>query len=63
MRMNIQRLIGTPMAEVERALILATLESCGDNKTEAAKLLGLSVRTMHYKIKRYAAGKAGRGRA
>ena len=51
--MNIQSLIGTPIEQVERALVLATLEACNGNKTAAARLLGISIRTMYYKLERY----------
>jgi two-component system response regulator HydG len=40
-----------PMAEVERIAILATLESAGGNKTEAARRLGLTARTLSNKLK------------
>lgn len=51
--MNIKSLIGKPIEKVERALILATLESCGGNKTAAARMLGVSVKTMYNKLARY----------
>ena len=51
--MNIKPLIGKPIEKVERALILATLESCGGNKTAAARMLGVSVKTMYNKLERY----------
>ena len=40
-----------PMADVERIAILATLESTGGNKTEAARRLGLTARTLSNKMK------------
>ena len=49
----IELLIGTPIEQVERGLILATLESCNGNKTAAARVLGISIRTMYYKLERY----------
>ena len=39
------------MADVERIAILATLESSGGNKTEAARRLGLTARTLSNKMK------------
>ncbi len=39
--------------EVERKLILRALGAAGDNKAEAARLLGVSERTLWYKLKRY----------
>jgi two-component system response regulator AtoC len=40
--------------EVERKLILRALGVASDNKAEAARLLGVSERTLWYKLKRYA---------
>ena len=34
-------------------LILRTLESTGQNKTRAAEILGISLKTMHNKLKEY----------
>ncbi|MFT7670494.1 MAG: DNA-binding NtrC family response regulator [Planctomycetota bacterium] len=45
------RLANLPVAEIERIAILATLESTGGNKTEAARRLGLTARTLSNKIK------------
>ena len=39
------------MADVERVAILSTLESTGGNKTEAARRLGLTARTLSNKMK------------
>jgi DNA-binding NtrC family response regulator len=39
--------------EVEKRLIRNVLASTGDNRTEAASILGISVRQLHYKIKQY----------
>ncbi len=44
-----------PLEEVERELILKALSSCGGNRTQAAKLLGISVRTLRNKLKLYRA--------
>jgi len=46
---------GTKLKDAERGLILATLESTGGNRTRAAELLGVSVRTMRNKIREYRA--------
>jgi DNA-binding NtrC family response regulator len=46
----IYSLCGHHLFEIERALILATLERCDWNRTHAAKQLGISVRTMRNKI-------------
>jgi transposase len=39
--------------EVERRLIVLTLEKTAGNKTKAAKLLGVSLKTLHNKLRRY----------
>ena len=41
--------------EVERALVVQTLARCDGNRTHAARVLGLSVRTLRNKIRLYAA--------
>jgi DNA-binding NtrC family response regulator len=38
------------LSQVERATILATLAECHDNRTQAAKKLGISRRTLIYKL-------------
>jgi DNA-binding NtrC family response regulator len=45
---------GLPLREVERRHILGTLHQVHGNRTEAAKLLGISVRCLQYKLKAYA---------
>lgn len=47
-------LVGLPMAEVEKSLILATLRQTAGNRTHAAQLLGISIRTMRNKLREYA---------
>ena len=44
---------GATLEEVEREAILRMLDSVGDNKSEAAKRLGISRKTLHTKLKRY----------
>jgi DNA-binding NtrC family response regulator len=39
------------LSQVERATILATLKECGGNRTHAAKKLGISRRTLIYKLR------------
>ena len=39
--------------ELARKLILRALQTTGDNKIQAARLLGVSERTLWYKLKRY----------
>ncbi len=45
--------LGTTVAAMEKELILKTLENCGDNRTRAAKILAISVRTLRNKLKEY----------
>ncbi|MGK6308308.1 sigma-54-dependent transcriptional regulator [Variovorax sp. DT-64] len=45
--------VGTPLAEVERQLILATFEYCGQNKERTAALLGISMKTLYNRLKEY----------
>jgi len=46
-------LVGHTIAEVERGLILATLDRCRGNRTTAAGILGISVRTMRNKLRHF----------
>lgn len=46
-------LVGRSMADVERALILQTLEHCSGNRTTASTILGISVRTMRNKLRSF----------
>jgi transcriptional regulator with PAS, ATPase and Fis domain len=41
---------GTTVEEAERRLILMTLEHTHDNKTRAAEILGISLKTLHNKL-------------
>jgi DNA-binding NtrC family response regulator len=45
---------GTTVAEVERQLIFLTLQHTGGNKTRAAEMLGISLKTLHNKLNRLA---------
>ncbi len=49
--------IGTSVDAAERELILQTLAGTGQNKTRAAELLGISLKTLHNKLKEYEAGR------
>ncbi len=48
------RLVGRTVADVERDLILETLTHCLGNRTHAANILGISIRTLRNKLKLYA---------
>ncbi|HXP22962.1 MAG TPA: sigma-54 dependent transcriptional regulator [Candidatus Sulfotelmatobacter sp.] len=50
--------IGTTVDAMERELILQTLQATGNNKTRAAELLGVSLKTLHNKLKEYGSEKA-----
>jgi DNA-binding NtrC family response regulator len=43
---------GMTVDEAERKLIIATLEAAGNNKTRAAEMLGISLKTLHNKLNR-----------
>ena len=45
--------VGMTMAEIERAAIQKTLTEADGNKTEAAKILDIGVRTLHRKLDAY----------
>ena len=47
-------LVGRTVAEVEQDLILDTLDHCVGNRTHAAKILGISIRTLRNKLNEYA---------
>ncbi|HYM12048.1 MAG TPA: sigma-54 dependent transcriptional regulator [Bryobacterales bacterium] len=47
--------VGATVAEAEKALILKTLEHTHNNKTRAAEILGISLKTLHNKLKEYGA--------
>jgi len=46
-------LVGHTVAEVERDLILDTLDHCFGNRTHAANILGISIRTLRNKLAQY----------
>jgi DNA-binding NtrC family response regulator len=45
--------VGTSLEDAEKALILKTLVANGNNKTRAADVLGISLKTLHNKLKAY----------
>ncbi len=46
-------MVGRTVADVERALIIDTLEHCLGNRTHAANILGISIRTLRNKLRLY----------
>jgi DNA-binding NtrC family response regulator len=48
-------LIGSTVGEIEQELMLQTLARCDGNRTRAARVLGVSVRTLRNKIRQYSA--------
>ena len=48
-----QSMVGRTVAEVERDLIIDTLTHCLGNRTHAANILGISIRTLRNKLKLY----------
>src|SRR5277367_2090606 len=45
--------VGTTVGEAEKLLILKTLQTTNNNKTRAAEMLGISLKTLHNKLKEY----------
>jgi len=45
--------VGSTVAEVERRLMLATLEQCGGTKEKAAQMLGVSLKTLYNRLREY----------
>ena len=43
----------TPLEEIEKVTILKTMEATGGNKSEAARRLGITRKTLHKKLKAY----------
>jgi DNA-binding NtrC family response regulator len=50
---NLAAFVGQTVAEVEQKLILDTLTHCLGNRTHAANILGISIRTLRNKLKEY----------
>jgi len=46
--------VGTTVDEAERQLIVRTLAALGNNKARTAEVLGISLKTLHNKLHRYA---------
>ena len=52
-------MVGTSLAEVERRLILATLKRCQGDKTAAAQILGISLKTLYNRLNAYRSAETG----
>ncbi|MGB1077079.1 MAG: sigma-54-dependent transcriptional regulator [Bdellovibrionales bacterium] len=50
---GVEGLVGKTIADVERQMILNTLDHCLGNRTHAAKVLGISIRTLRNKLNAY----------
>lgn len=48
-----ETMVGRTVAQVEQDLILQTLDHCLGNRTHAANILGISIRTLRNKLKQY----------
>jgi len=55
--------VGTTVSEAEKALIQLTLQHTRNNKTRAAEILGISLKTLFNKLKEYGAAEAADGAA
>jgi DNA-binding NtrC family response regulator len=49
----LQCTVGTPLAEMEKKTIFATLEHCRGNKKRAAEILGVSLKTLYNRLTEY----------
>jgi DNA-binding NtrC family response regulator len=56
---GVQFAIGTTVEDAEKGLILRTLEHTKNNKTRAAEILGISLKTLHNKLKEYGSKEIG----
>jgi len=50
---DFSRMVGMTLAEIERHAILETLDACDGNKARAARMLGVSEKTIYNKLKQY----------
>jgi two-component system response regulator AtoC len=50
--------VGTSIADAERQLIMATLEHCAGNKSRAADMLGVSLKTLYNRLSSYRIGES-----
>ena len=49
----VESMVGRSIADVERDMIVNTLEHCLGNRTHAANILGISIRTLRNKLNQY----------
>ena len=49
----LQIAVGTPLQDIEREVIVATLEHCHGRKRETAQLLGVSLKTLYNRLNEY----------
>ena len=49
----LQVLVGSPLAEIERRVIYATLDHCDGNKRRCAEMLGVSLKTLYNRLTEY----------
>jgi two-component system, response regulator FlrC len=52
---GVEGLVGRTLLDVERRVILKTLEHCAGNRTRTARVLGISLRSRRNKLRDYAA--------
>ncbi len=50
---------GTKLDDIERVVILETLKQNSYNRTHAARVLGIGIRTLQRKLKKYGASSLG----
>jgi len=50
---GVEALVGRTISDVEQDMILNTLDHCLGNRTHAAKILGISIRTLRNKLNQY----------
>jgi DNA-binding NtrC family response regulator len=48
--------VGSPLAEIERQVIYATLDHCDGNKRRCAEMLGVSLKTLYNRLTEYQSG-------
>jgi DNA-binding NtrC family response regulator len=54
--------VGLSLADVERRMILATLDRFAQNKRESARTLGISLKTLYNRLNSYGLGKSSQRR-